>query len=402
MRFFFKAKDQAGNIKEGRIDSLSKDAAIEILQKNGFIPLVLEQEKKASKIVTEIKRTWEGVKAKDLLVFFRQLATLIEAKVPIVPSLLAIQDQADNRFMGTVIKEVSEDIEDGMPFSESLAKHPHVFSPLAVNIIKAGEVSGNLQRSISFVADNIERNYQLNSKIKSALYYPLFVIVVSIIIGFIVITVILPRLTGMIKDMDIEIPWYTKVVMFIGDFMAGYWWAIIIVVLGGIGGFIYYIKTEAGKREWDQVKIKLPIVGKLFRYIYLARFSDNLSVLLAGGIPVVRALAIVSDVVGNSVYESVILRSADEVKTGGNISTVLYKSADFPPIVSKMVKIGEETGKISDVLKSVASFYEQEIEKMARNLSTMIEPVLIVILGIGVAILVFAILLPIYNIAGQL
>ncbi len=402
MKFKFQAKDQNGVIKEGTIEAVSEETAVQTLQRNSFVPLSIEQIKKTSAFIKELKRAWEGVTQKEMAIFFRQLATLIEAKVPIVQSLAAIEDQTGNKFLRLVIREMADDIREGMPFSESLTKHPLAFSPLSVSIIRAGEVSGNLQQSITFVAESIEKSYRLNSRIRSALIYPAFVIVVAFIVGFITISYILPKLTGVIKELNVAIPWYTKALMAVGDFMSGYWWAVLAVILGLVGGLIYYIKTEAGKREWDQIKIKLPIVGGLFRAISLARFSDNLSLMIMAGIPIVRALTIVGDVVGNSVYQSVILRSADEVKTGGHISTILAKSSDIPPIVAQMVRIGEETGKLGEVLKSVTDFYDQEIDKTSRNITTMIEPVLIVLLGIGVAILVFAVLMPIYNIAGKL
>jgi type II secretory pathway component PulF len=269
-------------------------------------------------------------------------------------------------------------------------------------MIKAGEVSGNLQKSIFFVADNIEKNYRLTSKIKGALFYPAFVMGASLIIGFMATTFILPRLSDMIEDMDVAIPWYTQLIIGVGNFMESYWWAVLIIFIGAVGGFIYYIKTEAGKKEWDKTQLKLPIVGKLFQYVYLTRFARNFSILLAGGIPILRALVVVGEVVNNSVYQSVILRSADEVKAGGNISTVFSRSEIIPPIVAKMIKIGEETGKTSKITKDIADFYEEEVNNMTQNLSTMIEPILIIFLGIGVAILVFAILMPIYDIAGKI
>lgn len=402
MRFQFKAKDQNGAVREGTIDAINEQSAVEVLQRNSLIPVSVEQEKNLPQIVKDLKRAWEGVTQKELSVFFRQLATLIEAKVPITQSLMAIEEQTGNKFMRLIIKEISDDVQEGMPLSESLAKHSDVFPPLVSSIVKAGEISGNLQQSVIFVADSIEKNYQLTSKIRGALLYPAFVLAVAFIIGFIVVTVILPKLTGIIKDLGIAVPWYTKVIMWFGDFMANFWWAVLIVIFGLIGGFIYYIKTEAGRHEWDQLELKIPVMGNLLRSIYLARFADNLALMITAGIPIVRALGIVSEVVGNGVYQAVILKSADEVKTGGHISTVLARSPEMPPIVSQMVRIGEETGKLGEVLKSITKFYEQEVEKISRNLTTLIEPVMIVLLGIGVAILVFAILLPIYDIAGKL
>ncbi|GBE17242.1 type II secretion system protein F [bacterium BMS3Abin15] len=402
MKFVFKAKDQEGAIKEGKIEAGNRDKAVQLLQKENLIPMFVVREKGTSEIIKEIQRVWEGATQKELMVFFRELATLIGAKVPVVPSLRAIQEQAGSKYLKIVIKEIADDVEDGMPLSESMARYPNTFNHLVISMIKAGEVSGNLQRSILFVADNIGKNYRLASKVRSALFYPAFVIIISVIIGFVAATIILPKLTVMIEELEVAMPWYTQVIIFFSKFMENYWWAVLIVLLGAIGGFIYYIKTEAGRREWDKVQLNIPVVGKLFRYIYITRFASNFSVLLAGGIPIVRALTVVSEVVGNSVYQSVILRSADEVKTGGNISTVFSRSSVIPPIVSRIIKIGEETGKTSEVTKNIADFYEEEADVIARNLSAAIEPILIIFLGMGVAILVFAILLPIYDIAGKL
>ncbi len=403
MRFVFKARTKDGVLKEGIVEAINRNAAIRVLQKNDLLPVSVYQEKTGPKFLRDLQRTWEGLNDKDLAGFFRELATLINAKVPIVQALKAIETQTENKFLRFIVRDVAADVEDGAPLSDSLAKYPDVFSPLVISVIRSGEVSGNLQNAILFVAENMEKNYQLTARIKSALFYPAFVTVAAGVIGFLTVSFILPRLTQVIKDFNIpDIPWYTKVVMAVGDFMQAYWWAVLIVLLGAIGGFLYYIKTESGKREWDHIKLNLPVFGQLFRYIYIARFAQNFSLLLAGGIPVVRALGIVANVVDNTVYQGIILRAADEVKTGGNISTVFFDSPEMTPMVARMVKIGEETGKMDETLKAVGDFYDQEIGTITRNLTTMLEPILIIVLGIGVAILVFSILLPIYNIAGQL
>lgn len=403
MKFIFKAKDQEGKMKEGSLETMNKEEAILILQKNNLIPMMVVKEEAVSKIVKDAQKLWEGIGEKEKIIFFRQLAILIDAKVPLVPSLKAIGDQTDNRYFQIVISEIIQDIEGGVTFSESLSKYPDVFSPMMINMIKSGEVSGNLQKTVNYIAENVEKNYRLAAKIKGALFYPAFVIGVATIVGFIVITWILPKLTLMIKEMNVAIPWYTQVLIVLGDFMAAYWWAVLIVFFALLAMFIYYAKSEDGKREIDQIKLKIPVVGTLFKYIYMARFADNFGVLLIGGIPVVKALTLVSEVIGNSVFEGVLLRTVDEVKTGGNISTVFQKSEDIiPPILAKMVKIGEETGKMSEVLRKVSTFYEAEVDRITDNMVSLIEPIMIVILGIGVAIMVFAILLPIYDIAGKL
>lgn len=402
MKFSFQAKSSTGEIKEGRIEAISSEAAVAMLQEKGLVPLMLQKDSEVPGFIKDIQHLWDGVNLRELSVFYRQLATLIEAKVSIISALRAVGEQSTNIYLGTVIKEMVSDIEDGLPFSEAMSRHPEVFATLAVSMIKAGELSGNLQRSIVFLADNSEKNNELNSKIRSALFYPAFVLSASVIIGFVVFTVILPKLTGIFKDFNVAIPWYTKMFMFVGNFMSSFWWVVAIILLGAVGGFFYYIKTEDGRKEWDLIKLRIPLIGNLFQYVYLARFSENLAVLLDGGIPIVRALVIVSEVVDCTAYESVILRAADEVKTGGSMSTVFAKSTQFPPIVSQMIKIGEDAGKISEVLNNVSRFYSQETDRVTRNLSTMLEPILISMLGLGVGILVFAILMPIYSISGQI
>jgi type II secretory pathway component PulF len=402
MQFSFRAKNSKGEAQEGQIEANSRDIAISILQGKGLVPLAIEQAEQIPKIIKDLQHLWNGVNLHELSIFFRQLATLIEAKVSIVTSLRAVGEQTSNAYLKIVTREMISDIEDGVPFSETMAKYPDVFQPLAISMIKAGELSGNLQRSILFLAENTEKNYELNSKIKSALFYPVFVLCAALIIAFVVCTTVLPKLTAVFKGMDVAIPWYTTIMMNIGDFMSAYWWVVLVFIIAIVGGSIHYITTEDGKREWDVLKMKIPIVGNLFQDVYVSRFSENLAVLLNGGIPIVRALVIVSEVVGSTVYEGIILRAADEVKTGGAMSNVFARSTEFPPIVAQMIKIGEEAGKISEVLQHVSDFYSKETDRITRNLSTMLEPILICFLGLGVGVLVFAILVPIYDMTAQI
>ena len=402
MKFYFQAKSPSGELKEGHLEAVTKEAVATMLQAKSLVPLSIEQEREVPEIIKNIQHLWEGISLREVSVFFRQMATLIEARVSIVYSMRAVADQTENQYLRIVILEIVDDVEDGMTLSEAMSKHPTVFEPLAINMIQAGELSGNLERSISFLADNAEKNYELGSKIKGALFYPTFVLSAAVLIGFITSVVVLPKLTAVFKDMKVQIPWYTKVLMSFGDFMSQYWWAALITLVGVVGGVIYYVRTEDGKREWDLVKMKIPVVGNVFKFVYLARFAENLAVLLSGGIPIVRALTIISRVVNSTAYESVILRAADEVKKGGTMSSVFARSPIFPAIVPQMIKIGEDSGKISEVLKHIAIFYGKETDSLTRNLSTMLEPILISFLGLGVAVLVFSILMPIYNLSSMM
>lgn len=402
MKFVFKARDAKGEIREGMVEAANSKIAADILNRNGLLPVSIRAEEKTPALFRNFQKLWEGVSQKELVIFFQQLATLVAARVPIVSALRTVEEQAANRFFSIVLKEMADDIEDGAQFSVAIEKHADVFSPLVISMIRAGEASGELQRSIEVVAESIEKNYQLAAKIKGALYYPAFVLGVAGAIAFLVVTFILPKITLMIKDMNVPIPWYTATLIWLGDFMNAWWWAVLLALFASAAGLIYYLKTEEGSREWDVVLLKLPVVGDLARSIYITRLAENLGSLLNGGIPVVRALTIVSSIVGNSVFEKIILLAADEVRSGGTMSTVFLRSGQIPPMVAQMTRIGEETGSLSGVLGSTAKFYNQEVETTTKNLTTLIEPILIVFLGIGVGILTVGVLLPVYNIAGQL
>lgn len=401
MKFNFKAKNSAGEIKEGIVESVSREAALQLIQKNGLFPIKIE-EPEGDSVSKAFLKYYDRVTAKELVVFFRQLAVLIEARVPIVGALTAINEQMPNKYFRRILDESAKDIEDGMTLSDSFAKHPDVFTPLMVNILRAGEASGNLKKSVDYIADNTERNYELVSRVRSAMTYPIIVLCALLAVGFLVVTFIIPKLTKLIKDLQAEVPWYTKMIVNIGDFMSAYWWAVLIIAFGAIGGALYYLRTPDGRKEWDMIKIKLPVVGKIFTFLYVTRFSENLATLLAGGIPIIKALTIVSSVINNSVYEKVFLKAAEDVKVGGNISDSLAKSDLIPSTVTHMVRIGEESGQIDSVLMHVSHFYEQEVNTLTKNLSTLIEPILMILIGLAVGFLAVGILLPIYNIAGQI
>ncbi|MBP9751232.1 MAG: type II secretion system F family protein [Candidatus Moranbacteria bacterium] len=401
MKFIFKAKNTEGMLKEGIVEADTRDAASLILQKNGLVPLSVREETQVSAAMKEISRMWEGVSTKELVAFFRQLSVLIEAKVPVTSSLIAIAEETENSYFRIILKEIKDDVDDGMALSEAFAKHPTVFTTMMVNLIRAGEISGGLQRAINFVADSIEKDYHLTGQIRGALYYPAFILSAALIVGFLVIVFIIPKITTILKDFAGQLPWYTKAIIGTSDFLAVYWWVVILLFVVVGAAFYYYIRTPDGKREWEAQILDIPVVGKIAQYVFLTRLTENLGVLLNGGIPVVRSLTIVSTIIGNESFKRITLQAAEEVKTGGNMSTVFFQSKEIPHLVSQMVKIGEESGTLSNILKSTADFYSAEVDGMTRNLTALLEPALIVILGIGVGILVVGILLPIYNVVGN-
>lgn len=402
MKFIFKARTQSGEIKSGEVEASNREKAIDVLQKNGLFLFSIEEKKEVGVWKKDFMKHFDRVTPKELVIFYRQLATLVGARVPIISSLTAILEQTENNYFRVIVQEMVNDIEDGSPLSTTMEKHKDIFSTLAVSITRAGETSGNLKGSIEHIADNIEKNYNLTSRVKGALIYPVVVLVVFAIVGFLVLTFIVPKLMQMIKELGVEVPWYTKALILVSDFMASYWWAIMIIVAGAVSAIFYYIRTDEGRKGWDEMKIKIPKFGSIYKGVYMTRFSENLSVLLASGIPIIKALEVVSAVVGNHVYEKIILSAAEEVRTGGTMSTALKKYPEFPPIVTQMIKIGEESGKTDEILGEVAKFYEQETDTVTKNLTTLIEPILIVIMGVAVGILAVSVILPIYDVASKI
>lgn len=400
MKFLYIGKDGTGQSVRGEVSAKTQNEAIELLQAKGIVLTKIALESADQDVMHALNKYWEGVKTKEIVIFFRQISALISAKVPLLTSLRTIERQIDNPYFGSIIGQIASDVEDGTALSEAIQKHK-AFDSFVVNMIRAGEVSGRLGESIEQVADNLEANYELSAKIKGAMMYPSVILLVTVSVGIFVMSYILPKITSIISDLasGSTLPWYTVVVIGISDFMGAYWWAVVFILIGAFVGGWYYMHTEAGQDEWDSVHIKFPVVGLLAKNVYIARFSENLSVLIRGGIPMVQSLIIVSDVVGNRHYKKIILEGAESVKKGGLLSDVMGKHPDVPPMVSQMIAIGEETGHLSETLRHVATFYQKETDRMTKNLTSLIEPILIVVLGGGVGLLVLAVLVPIFSLS---
>ncbi len=398
MKFKYQAQNSQGETQKGFIKASSKRAALAVCAQNGLKIMTIE-EVSESNFLTGILRIWEGVKPKEFVVFSRQLATLIDSKVPLLSSLQSISNQTENKYFSLKIREIMADIDGGLSLSEALAKHPQVFSKFYVNMIKAGEASGTLQRTLNDLADNIEKNYDLTSKLKGAMYYPAFIFSAMMVVGFLMMSFVVPKLLEILKESNVILPLQTRILIAVSDFLAVYWWAVGIIVIAGIFGLSYYLRTEGGRREFDEIILKIPVVKNILKNIYIARFSENLSTLIQSGIPISTALLITSDVIGNEVYKAIVYESATEIKKGGAIASIFEKYELIPPVVVQMIRVGEETGRLDFTLGKVTDFYMKEADNMVKNFSSLIEPVIMVVLAIGVGILVSAVLLPIYQVA---
>lgn len=400
MRFDYEARTKQGQLQSGAIEASSREAAIDILQRHDLIILKLRTETETPILAKRIK-FFEKVKNKDMVVFSRQLSTLFGARVPLVESLQILAGQTTSHYFQSIILDLAKELQGGMALSQAMSKYPKVFSGFYISMIKSGEVSGKLEEIFDYLAESMERQYTLSSKVFNALIYPAIVLVVFILIIIGMFVFVLPKLKAIIAESGQELPLATQVVFGISDFMVNYGlWILPVVLVLAIWLGRYIFSTEEGKLFLDRSKLKMPIFGILFQKIALARFSDSLSTLVAGGLPIVQAIEITSDVVNNLEYKNILLKTADQVRNGFTISSILKMYPDVvPPMVSQMLFVGEETGKLEGILRRIAKFYSDETSRTLDTLVTLIEPLMVVFLSGFVFILIAAVLIPFYNIA---
>lgn len=398
MIFKYRVVDDKGINKEGVIDAPDKDTAISGLQHRGFIVLsvIEEGEKKAIFKVSFFER----VKPKDVVILSRQISTLFSAQVSALKSFSMLATNTENPLLGRKLNQITDDLQSGLSISGALAKHPDVFSDFYVNMVRSGEETGKLSEIFLHLSEYLDRQYSLTAKTRNALIYPIFVIVTFFVVMGLMFTIVIPKLSAIIADSGQDIPFYTRVVISISDFFVHYGFIFIIFfVLFGIWVWRLSV-TKSGKIYMDKFKLSIPIVGDLYKKLYLSRISDNMDTMLTSSIPIVRSIDITSEVVNSEVYKNILRQSAEGVKSGLSFSASLEKHKEIPPILSQMVRVGEETGSIGAILKTLALFYKREVDDAVDTLIGLIEPVMIVVLGFAVGVLLTSVLVPIYNIAG--
>jgi len=398
--FKYTAENSKGKIKHGTIVGLSDGEVAAKLRKKDLNPLT----------VINITDTFESkflmfvapIKTKDLVIFSRQFSVMVSASVPIVESLLILVDQTNNLSFKNMLSEIAFEVDGGAFLSDAFAKRPKIFSDFFVNIVRSGESSGKLDDVLNYLADEMEKNYDMASKIKGAMIYPIFISVALVCVAVVLMIYIIPSLTSTFADSGMELPWATRVIMALSNFLKKYIIMIIIFVIGLVIAVRFYAKTYGGKRNFDILKLRIPVFGKLFKYIYLMRFTRSLSTLLKGGVTITRSLEIVADVVGNTIYRELILETLESINDGNPLSMVMENSNYVPRMVPQMISVGEKTGKIDSVLDRVTNFYSRESSNMLDNLSKLMEPIIMVVMGVGVGIMVAAVLLPMYNMANAI
>ncbi len=392
----YKATDNTGKTVTGLVEADDESYAVELLQEKNLVPLALR--KKSSFDPNNIDFL-NAIKPKDVVVFSRQFSVLISANVALVHSLKLLVDQIKNPKLQQIISEIAQDVDGGARLSDAFGKFPKVFSSFYVNVVKSGETSGKLEDVLIYLADELEKDFDMNSKIKGAMIYPAVVISVLFIIGGIMMIFVVPKLTEIINTSGDELPLPTKVLIAISDFLQAYWWLVLGGIMGGYSALKVFISKPSGKMIFDNLLLKLPIFGHLFKLIYMVRFTRSMNTLIIGGVSISRSLDITADVVSNDVYRKLIKDTKQAVEDGNSISSIFQESKEVPIMVSQMMAIGEKTGRLDKILSKITDFYTREINNIIANLMTLMEPIIIIVIGVGVGMMVAAIILPMYQMA---
>jgi type IV pilus assembly protein PilC len=399
-KFKYKAKDKEGKGVEGIVEAASEKQAALTLRERGLVPISLRASRRELIKVSAITKLIHRVGLAEVATFTRQLSTMIIAGLTVADALRILKEETSPVF-AEVIEDILRSVEGGSSLADALEKHPRVFNEVYVALVRAGEAAGVLDEVLTRLAENLEKDKEFRAKVKGAMIYPAVIVVGMIGVGAIMILFVIPNLLNIYEEFEAELPVATKFLMAISVLITKFWWVILI----GIGAIGYYFrsfyKTPLGRRKVDQIKLRLPVVGNLMKMIILTEMTRTLGLLVGTGISIVEGLKIVSRALGNAIYEEELKVAADRVEKGLPLAGTLAEYEDFPPVVSSMVAVGEETGKLDEVLTKLSAYFESESEHLVKGLTSLIEPLIMVVLGIGVGFLIIAVIMPIYNLTSQ-
>jgi len=397
MLFSYVAVDQTNIQREGTVEAPSIDAAITAVQKRGYVLVSIDEVSAKSGIFSIEIDLFNSVSYKDIVILSRQIATLFQAQVSPLRIFSLLSAEVENKRLATAMNQIVEDLQAGNSISRSLAAHPDIFSSFYVNLVKAGEESGSLDQSFDYLADYLDRQYEIQAKAKNALIYPAFVVGIFVIVMTLTMTKVVPSIASILIDSGQELPIYTQIVINISDFLVGYIGYIVLVLGAGAAFFWRFAQTDVGRRSIDEFTLSLPYVGDLQRKLLLTRICDNLSTMLGSGISMVQAIEVTGDVVDNTVFKAIMSEVLIEVKGGRSFAESIAEYPHIPGVLAQMAKVGEETGSLSNILKTLSNFYRREANNAIDTMIGLIEPIMIVMLGLGVGVLLASVLMPIYN-----
>jgi type IV pilus assembly protein PilC len=397
MKFKYQARTKEGLIQLGIIEAPSRQRAVSLLQERGLYVTYLELEEKKPFYARELGLITKPTR-KDLLHFARHLSLMLRSGIGLVEALRSIALQTEKSRFREMILKIADDVEGGVYFSDALSKFPDIFSAFFVNMIKSGEASGKLADSLAYLANNLEKEYTLMTKIKSGMTYPIFVLFVFVIVGMVMFFVVLPRFAEAVESLNVKLPAITMAIISVGVFLRSWWWLVFLLTLFLVFGIWRYIKTREGKELLSNLALRLPLLGKIVQKIYIARFCENLSTLIFAGLPITQALEVTSGIITNKKYHDIVVETREGVRRGESISTVLERyPKSIPSMVVQMVRVGEKSGRLDESLKQISEFYRTEIDAAIEGLISIIEPIMIIVLGIIVGGLMLGVFLPIYK-----
>ncbi len=395
--FLYRAKNSRNEIITGTVKAASQSEAEGILVKHNLITLDITSEKGSSN--SRVIGFGKKVNAKDRSIFARQISTMISAGLPLPKAIKITSTQARTDYLRSIYTEIFKDLEEGMSFSNALAKHPEAFDKVFISIVTAGESTGKLDVVLKQQADQLENDNNFNGKVKGAMYYPGFILVALLGIGTYMLLVVIPQLKTVFDSAGANLPLATRMLLALSGFVQTKWWLVLLIAIALVVFLKFWLSSNTGARTKDELQLKIPVIKKVFEGIYMYRFSKVMAMLIGAGVPLLDALKIGGSVMNNIVFEESISHAASQVEKGVPLSVQLSKDPTFPAFVGQMAAVGEETGQLDGVLNKVADYYEEATDQMIKTISTLVEPVVLVIMGVGVAFLVFAVLVPIYNIA---
>ena len=398
MLFNYKALTKEGQPKEGAIDALNKDVAVNSLHERGLTILSLADVEQASFFKRRI-RFFDHIPTRDIVVLSRQLATLFLAQVSALRVFRMLAVETENELLRSKLNEVADDIQGGSSISVALDKHPTAFSSFYVSMVRVGEESGKLNDIFAKLADHLDRSYELTLKTRNALIYPAFVVTTFIAVMVLMLTLVFPRLAAILTETGQEVPFYTKVVIAISDFLVDYGLFFLILIILGVVALWQFSKKNIGKMYLSHVQLDVPFFKNLLRKFYLSRIADTMHIMLSSGVSIVRVLEITANTVGNAVYEQILKKAAEDVRGGSSVSEAFGGYKEMPGIVVQIIKVGEETGELSSILETLSKFYRREVNNAVDVLVGLIEPALIILLAVGVGLILSSVLIPVYNLA---
>jgi type IV pilus assembly protein PilC len=398
--FLYTAHQTAsGQIVKAEVQAENERAASKLLVAQGLFPISIVSKDDSS---TLAKLGLGGrIPGKDRVIFTRQLSTLINAGLPLTESLRTAQEQVNSKPLQDVVAQIVTSVESGSSMSAAFGEHPKVFNQIYVSLVSAGEASGSLDKALERIADQQEKDAAISSKIRGALIYPVIVLAVIGIVLIFMLTTVLPQIAGLYKDLKKPLPWYTQDLVNVSNFLIHFWWLILLIGGGIVFAVRAWIMTEGGRSVLDRIKLNVPVFGLIFRKVYMARFSRTLGTMISSGIPMLEGLRIVKESIGNVHVEVIISDAIQGVKGGKALSSMLENKPDFLKLVPQMIKIGERSGAIDDMLNRVALYYEDEVDEEVATISTTIEPLMMVVMGVLVGGMIAAILLPVYSLVGS-